>query len=1076
MNTNSGKSVSLKVILIIFLFAMNMITILYPINNVKAATAEFTEVNAPDQAFNNGEIFIIYSLEVNAFSDTSIEIILEEDTSHIILDRRFIPAFGSPEDPISEHSGDVRVYIPLYSDEDLPTTITLNLIAKEEGVTLNTYPIDIMVVSEMEDYHAYIVDMRITESPVYAGNEFSLTLTLDMTLPEDSKYQIFFNIYREGDPFLIAPEPYYNRNVNPGISGVRELVLPPNPYFPSLLAPYSETAYTMIIDATLEYKLPDGDWQTDEEGTRDLREEVEIADFNWASIQYGEISSAGEINPGSDFNLIIHVTTDFITVSDAEEYRLAIVQYMRGLDVPSDTIEILRNAPEGFIPDTAITWPLTAFESVGEAVIVIHLEIWDETSSEWVHPGGNNRAEVVYMIHSDTEPERPRFLLIVDISDPGPVRPGTNFILTIEYEYYVEASTQTIARVYMPEYAAWSCTLAFMLDGVPPGGDDILDTIDLEMTYTGFLPTLETGTYPFIAKMSRFDDDAGEYVRNDNGEQEFMIEVTTDIGELGDEDASGALTIDTVQRTSGFVDPPFTAPANFMIDIRMAYYYNVPVGEVHDINLFISNEDSGIITGDIRSECIGTGASVSYQNYLFIRAPSTAGRWDLTAYAVIYDDDGVTPLYWDSFDFYIDVVEASEEAYVDWKINRLLWGIDGSELVFEAEVSVLDTNLGYPQEGQLTFFIDGFPLGDLQMLSIGEGEAFTRGTSDPWTPELGSHTLRAEITSIPPETENNPDDNVLEITIEIGGGLPDMPPAPPYDIPPGPVDEEDFDFAISIDPSIQTVRSGEEAVFPIDVSLISGESAPVSLSVIGLLEGASYVFDTPAGTPGFNTNLRIAVGNSMLAGTYLLSVEGEGPGVTHAAVTTLVVEDNPNRSDFSLSVAPQNLTVRQGERGSARVFVSSERGYDKLVNLKLLGLPIGLFGSFSQSAGTPSYSPTLTLDVGEQVPTGEYLLTITASGSGMRQENIRLIVEGPEEGAPGGVGIADYATPILGIMMLAAIGASAVWLIRRRKPGKPKKSAKIPKKITGYCIECGAPIHADDEFCPKCGESQKGKS
>jgi hypothetical protein len=485
------------------------------------------KVNAPDQAFNNGEIFIIYSLEVNTFSDTSIEIILEEDTSHIILDQRFIPAFGSPEDPISEHSGDVYANIPLYPDEDLPTTITLNLVAKEEGTILNTYPIHIMVVSEMEDYHAHIVDIRITESPVYAGNEFSFILTVDMTLPEYSKYQIFLNIYREGDPFLIAPEPYYDRNVIPGISGVRELVLPPT-VFHSLLAPYSETAYTMIIEATLEYKLPDGDWQTDEEGTRDLREEVEIADFNWASIQYGEISSAGEINPGSDFNLIIHVTTDFITVSDSEEYKLLIRQFMSGLeDVPSDPIEILRNAPEGFIPDTAITWPLTAFESVGEAYIDIELAIWDETSSEWVHPGGNNRENVEYIIHSDTEPERPRFLRIVDIPDPGPVRPGTNFIVTIEYECYVEASTQMRARIYMPEYDAWYKTLGFMLDGVPLGGDDILDTIDLEMRWFGAPTPLEPGTYPFIAKMYRFDDDAGRYVQNDNGEQEFMIEVTS---------------------------------------------------------------------------------------------------------------------------------------------------------------------------------------------------------------------------------------------------------------------------------------------------------------------------------------------------------------------------------------------------------------------------------------------------------------------------------------------------------------------------------------------------------------------
>ncbi|MCW4033214.1 MAG: hypothetical protein NWF08_07470 [Candidatus Bathyarchaeota archaeon] len=1046
LTKKDSRSRKLKTLFLILLFLTTAFSNIWLIDTVRAARVESIDVEVPEEVLSNSFFTVTYSIDIYSESHGTIEVILEEEATHYELSHSIFPIHGSSEDPITSNEGALHVMSPPYPPEDLPLTINLNLLVKEGDLTLETYPISIRIVGEME-YYARILELELDEEPVYAGNEFTFDINAEMTLPTDTEIEFWVDKWIEGEastgPIL---EHYFQFPI-----AISDVVDSLDVYY---VASSSDTPYVMIIEAELRYRLPGGDWQTDGEPEQ-IRVEVELADFSWASITHVDAPPA--VQADEHIALAIHIEHNFIEEFVDEEIQIQVTSYEVGFE-ETEYYDLSTGLDTTVYPEH-----VPARADAGPQTIIITLEIFDGT--DWTRPGGESYyfVDVNVGLHDPEHPERIS-VRVTDVTVHDPVRVRTPFMITVDFEYYVEIDTQAFIELELPpEVIPWEVPHhPFMLPRVDPAEESVPSAEDM-LVLTFHVPDTP-GTYTYGLALSRHDIDEG-WVIDEGAEFEFEVEVTSDIGELDGEEGT-ALMITGVTKSEEVTTPPFDVPANFRIGLDIHWTFENPTLESHDVTTFICEADSDILSAYTRLS-VDDG---DYQSPVGFFAPSTALEdWPLQAYAIIYDDVGDI-LYWDSMDFTLNVVEVSEDAYIDWVADRLLWSIDGIELAFEAELSVADTNLGYPQESQVIFSIDGVPLGGPQMAIIGEGEPFTRVVSDGWTPALGPHTLRVEVESIPPEVESNPDDNVLELLFNVGSGMPDMPPAPPYDAP------SDFDFSISIDPSMKTIESGEEAIFPVDVSLVSGEPASVSLELNGLPAEASYIFDQPTGTPGFNTNLRIAVSDSVVADMYMLSVEGQSAEVTHSALLTLIVEDSPDRPDFALTVMPETIRINQGEEDEVRISVHSERGYDRMVSLDVLGLPTGVTDRLSQSAGTPNYAPTLTLTVGENVAEGEYLVTIVASGSGTRQGSVRLNVGEAEAVTPEGISIANYATPILGILVLAAIGASAVWLIRRRKPGKPKKPAKIPRKITGYCIECGASIHADDEFCPKCGESQKGKS
>ena len=162
MQLTFGNTKSFKATIILLLFLATILSNASWTKVVKAATVDSIEVNAPDEAFNNGIVTIHYRIGINTGGgEADITIILEEEASHSLLAHQSSMTHSTPEDPVSLLEGDVFTRVPLYPAGELPKIITLNLIVMEGIVTLTTYPIRIRVVEDIGEYHVNILNMRI---------------------------------------------------------------------------------------------------------------------------------------------------------------------------------------------------------------------------------------------------------------------------------------------------------------------------------------------------------------------------------------------------------------------------------------------------------------------------------------------------------------------------------------------------------------------------------------------------------------------------------------------------------------------------------------------------------------------------------------------------------------------------------------------------------------------------------------------------------------------------------------------------------------------------------------------------
>jgi hypothetical protein len=98
-----------------------------------------------------------------------------------------------------------------------------------------------------------------------------------------------------------------------------------------------------------------------------------------------------------------------------------------------------------------------------------------------------------------------------------------------------------------------------------------------------------------------------------------------------------------------------------------------------------------------------------------------------------------------------------------------------------------------------------------------------------------------------------------------------------------------FDFNILSSPSSQTVAQGDSTTYDVTVTLVSGSTQTVSLSISGLPSYTSYSFTPSSGYPTFSSKLKITTTSSTPTGTYTLTITGSGGGKTHSTTVKLNV-------------------------------------------------------------------------------------------------------------------------------------------------------------------------------------------
>lgn len=130
--------------------------------------------------------------------------------------------------------------------------------------------------------------------------------------------------------------------------------------------------------------------------------------------------------------------------------------------------------------------------------------------------------------------------------------------------------------------------------------------------------------------------------------------------------------------------------------------------------------------------------------------------------------------------------------------------------------------------------------------------------------------------------------------------------------------------------------------------------------------------------------------------------------------------------DFTITVSPSSRSVVQGESTTATVTITSIVGYSEIVLLSASGQPTEVSVSLDPESGTPTFTSTMTINVGENAAPGTYSITITGTGADQKihTATYRLTVTAPEEEKP----VGGTFGPV-NMVYLALVSVAQNWLV-----------------------------------------------
>ena len=292
-----------------------------------------------------------------------------------------------------------------------------------------------------------------------------------------------------------------------------------------------------------------------------------------------------------------------------------------------------------------------------------------------------------------------------------------------------------------------------------------------------------------------------------------------------------------------------------------------------------------------------------------------------------------------------------------------------------------------------------------------------------------------------------------------------------------------FDFSLSASPTQQSITPGASTTYSITVSLVSGTSQNVALTVSGAPSGISTSLNPVSGTPSFNSILSISTTSSIAPGQYQITITGTAGAITHTTTITLTIAPP---ADFKIDVSPPSQTSTQGQTTSYSVNISGLNGFNSQVSLTMAGLPAGVGGVFSLPSSTPDFSSTLTVTIPTNAPTGSFTLTITGSGGGItRVANVILVInpmqtqsqtqsqmttqtETVTQGSLSQM-LQQNSFIIIAALVLLVILFGVLAMRGRGKQTTTPRAA--PSQI--FCGKCGTANPLSNEFCANCGNNLK---
>jgi len=193
-------------------------------------------------------------------------------------------------------------------------------------------------------------------------------------------------------------------------------------------------------------------------------------------------------------------------------------------------------------------------------------------------------------------------------------------------------------------------------------------------------------------------------------------------------------------------------------------------------------------------------------------------------------------------------------------------------------------------------------------------------------------------------------------------------------------------FTISAAPTSVSVVQGSQGSSTITTSVSGGFSSSIALSPTGQPSGVTVSFSpTSIASPGSGTStMTLNVASNTATGAYPITVSGTGGGITQTVTFTLTVTSTVT-GNFTISAAPNTLTVTRGNSGITTINTTATGGFDSAIALSASGLPSGVTVSFAPTsiAAPGSGTSNMTITASSTAGTGIHALTVTGTGGGI---------------------------------------------------------------------------------------------
>jgi nitrite reductase/ring-hydroxylating ferredoxin subunit len=214
------------------------------------------------------------------------------------------------------------------------------------------------------------------------------------------------------------------------------------------------------------------------------------------------------------------------------------------------------------------------------------------------------------------------------------------------------------------------------------------------------------------------------------------------------------------------------------------------------------------------------------------------------------------------------------------------------------------------------------------------------------------------------------------------------------------------DLSLAFGSAGLSVAPGGSGAVSVLATRSGGFSAELALTLLAPPAGLGGAF-SPNPMTGSASTLTVQAGAGIAPGTYGLTVQASGGGLTRTATLNVTV---PSGGDFDLAPASATLDTVQGGNGTLTINIPRSGGFNGEVTLSLQGAPAGVTGTFVPNPA-PGATAALTVAVGAAVAPGAHPLTVQGvSGALVHGAALTLNVAQPADFS---LGVASPAVSVV---------------------------------------------------------------